>query len=192
MKVYTKTGDDGSTGLWGGQRVGKDSPRIEACGSIDELNSVIGLAAAPCEHDELSASLYSVQDRLFELGAELCTPPGTDPPANTSGQVPWIEDAHVHEIESQIDAVTSQLPALTQFIQPGGGELAAQLHHARTVCRRAERVCVTLSSQAPVRPVVLIYLNRLSDLLFVMARLANQLQSVPQAVWTGRQTPADR
>lgn len=187
MKLYTKRGDDGVTDLFGGARVAKDSLRVAAFGDVDELNATLGLAAAACRHEELSAILRAVQARLFELGADLSTPeaqpkPGDASPRKAAG-IPRISAEHVAEAERQIDAVCAPLEAMKHFILPGGSELAARLHLARTVCRRAERVCVALSKHEYVSKDLLIYLNRLSDLFFAMARRANQLEGVSDVPW---------
>lgn len=185
MKLYTRTGDDGTTGLFTGQRVAKDCPRMDAAGSVDELNSLVGWSAAACRHGDLSSLLTGVQHRLFDLGADLATPLGdTQPPAAPS--VTRITAAHVQEAEKQIDAVCAKLPELKQFILPGGSELASRLHVARCACRLAERRCVALSHHEQLNPHLLVYLNRLSDLLFAAARLANQLENTPDVVWRGR------
>ncbi len=191
MKIYTHTGDDGSTGLIGGQRVGKDTLVIEACGCVDELNSAVGLATGACGHERMLAVLQGVQHRLFEVGAGLMTPTpgsktgGAEQKANAT-QGPCLEAEQVVALEHEIDRIVPQLAELHHFVLPGGCELAARLHVARTACRLAERRCVALSRQQPLSEPVLAYLNRLSDLLFVMARWANQLEGVPDIVWTGQ------
>lgn len=187
MKLYTKTGDDGSTGLYSGQRVSKDCARVEACGAVDELNSALGLAGAANAHEEISTTLLSVQHLLIDMGADLATL--TDPEAAAKGKqriVPRITADHVSRIECQIDDVSAVVEPLREFILPGGCELAARLHVARTACRHAERRCVALARNEQVNTHVLVYLNRLSDLLFVLARRANQLEGVADVVWPGR------
>jgi cob(I)alamin adenosyltransferase len=174
VKLYTRTGDDGTTGLHGGNRVRKDDPRIEALGAVDELNAHLGLARATCDHDELDAILSVLQSRLFDLGADLASP-GVD-------GISRMGLAHAEEAESQIDRLSEPLEPLKNFILPGGGELASRLHVARGVCRRAERQCVTLGGVESI----VTYLNRVSDLLFAMARRANQLAGVSDVPWTPR------
>jgi len=191
MKLYTKRGDAGQTDLYGGQRVGKDSLRVEAYGTVDELNSVIGLAVATGSAVDVSDEVYrvllggvlepltSIQSRLFEIGADLSTPPS----GGRAASVPRVEAGHVLELEGWIDRAAEAVPPMQHFVLPGGTGLAAQLHVARTVCRRAERVCVTLAGQDEVGDQVVVYLNRLSDLLFVWARQANALMGVADVPW---------
>jgi len=179
VKLYTRTGDDGSTGLYGGQRTTKDALRVEAYGTVDEFNSALGMAGAACDDDELSAIIHRVQSRLFDLGADLCTPLDA---TKVRHQV-RITPAHVTELEGLIDAVTAKLPPLRTFILPGGCELAARLHVARTIARRAERRIVALAHAEPVGEGVVPYVNRLSDLLFAMGRRANQLAGVDDVPW---------
>lgn len=180
MKLYTKTGDDGTTGLFGGQRVRKDSLRVEAYGTVDELNASLGLAAVVCKHAELSAILTRLQNELFDLGAVLCTPPGPLPK-----HIKPITKQHIESAERDIDALCAPLPELTNFILPGGTELAARLHLARCIARRAERIIVALAQQEPAGELVVIYVNRLSDLFFAMARRANQLEGIEDVLWKG-------
>jgi cob(I)alamin adenosyltransferase len=163
-RIYTRTGDDGTTGLGDGSRVRKTSPRIEAYGTVDELNAVVGLC---CElaREPLLARLRTVQQDLFDLGADLCLPPG-------SGKAPLVGAGRVARLEGWIDEANEPLAPLTSFILPGGGPLAAHLHLARTVCRRAERRTLTLAAGEPVDAQGLHYLNRLSDLFFVWSRVA--------------------
>jgi cob(I)alamin adenosyltransferase len=178
MKIYTKTGDKGTTGLYGGQRVAKNAPRIQAYGEVDELNAVLGLVRAETTHAPIQQALLEIQNTLFVMGAQLASP-RVDP------KIEIITSAHVDFLERQIDVITETLPPLKHFILPGGSRTAAQLHLARTVCRRAERSTVTLS-QLPNEVVdtwVLIYLNRLSDFLFVLGRLANQLEKIEDTLW---------
>lgn len=172
MKLYTKSGDDGSTGLHGGGRVGKDHPRICAFGTVDELNAWIGMCVSACTGpgaDRLREMLISIQSRLFDLGADLATPSG----APTQGRVTRIGERHVVQAEGFIDEVDAQNPPIRVFVLPGGTELASRLHVARTVCRRAERLLVELSRIEEIQPQAIHYLNRLGDLLFAMARRAN-------------------
>jgi cob(I)alamin adenosyltransferase len=175
MKIYTKTGDDGTTGLFGGHRVSKADPRIECCGVIDELNACIGLAAA-CTS---SPQLRDIQNELFVIGSHLATPAGSP----SAGQLPPMSERMIIRLEHEIDTAETELPPLRQFILPGGSELGARLHLARAVCRRAERLLVALLVQGPTFPIILTYVNRLSDWLFVMARLANHRASTPEIPW---------
>src|SRR5881394_3328268 len=178
MKIYTKTGDDGTTGLIGGGRVRKSDPRIECYGTVDELNAAIGLAAsalvsgggASAGETDLFGQLRQVQNDLFVIGSHLATP--DESPHRLS--LPVLDEQMVTRLEMQIDAAEAQLPKLRNFILPGGAEPAARLHMARTVCRRAERLLVDFSLDRPVPAVMVTYLNRLSDWLFVQARLANR------------------
>jgi cob(I)alamin adenosyltransferase len=178
MKIYTKTGDDGSTGLLGGPRVRKSDARIDCYGNIDELNACIGWAAVSA--DSAAADLLrQVQNDLFVIGSHLALADGAAPPAS----LPALEDSLVSRLEMQIDAAVAVLPALRNFVLPGGTELAARLHIARTVCRRAERRLVQFAMDRPVSPIILTFLNRLSDWLFVQARLANHLAGVADVAW---------
>lgn len=177
MKLYTKRGDDGGTDLFAGGRTSKTDPRIHAIGGVDETNAALGLAAASCEPGELKAILLEIQRRLFDLGADLATPDPAKPRR--------ITPAHIDELERYIDKTCGTLAPMKHFILPGGCELAARLHLARTVCRRAERTCVALHEVDPNTRQALIYLNRLSDLLFALARLANQQTGVEDVPWRG-------
>jgi cob(I)alamin adenosyltransferase len=181
MKIYTKTGDNGITGLIGGQRVSKSSPRIAAYGEVDELNAVLGIVRAETPHAPVQEALAQIQAALFNVGAQLASP-------STDLKVEVITSAHVDFLERQIDVITAQLPVLHSFILPGGGKTAAFLHLARTVCRRAERAMVTLGSMENevVDGWLFIYINRLSDFLFTLARLANQLESIEDIPWKPR------
>jgi cob(I)alamin adenosyltransferase len=178
-KIYTKTGDDGTTGLFGGGRVRKDSARIEAYGDVDELDSVIGLCRALPGNDWLYPLLQQIQNNLFVLGADLATPLDT----RSNYKIPRITEEDSKQLELAIDEHTAALPPLKHFIHPGGCELAARLHFARTVCRRAERTLVTLAAEEEIGTYDVIYLNRLSDWLFTLARRANQLANVPDVEW---------
>ncbi len=166
MKIYTRTGDKGSTGLLGGQRVAKDDRRIEAYGTVDELNSHLGLLRdqAPAEHQAL---LERVQESLFALGSRLACAAQEDA---DRFQVPPLTEGHVKALEDAMDAMDGELPPMRNFILPGGHPCVSQAHVCRTVCRRAERRVVELAATAPVPPLAVEYLNRLSDLLFVLAR----------------------
>jgi cob(I)alamin adenosyltransferase len=179
MKIYTKTGDAGETGLFGGPRVRKDDPRIEAYGTVDELNACLGLARCEPLPAEIAATIERVQHELFAVGAELATP---DPARHG---LAIIGEPHIQTLEREIDALDAHLPPLKQFILPGGNRGAALLHVARSVCRRAERQVVALASAgANVSLAVLKYLNRLSDYLFVAARGANCLAGIAETPWT--------
>jgi cob(I)alamin adenosyltransferase len=181
LKIYTKTGDTGSTALIGGLRVSKNSPRIAAYGEIDELNSILGMVRAESGHSPIQDSLAEVQLALFTVGAQLASPK-SDP------NIEIITSSHVDFLERQMDAMVDALPPLKNFILPGGSKTAAFLHLARTVCRRAERSMVALAG-LPGEVVdnwLLIYINRLSDFLFVLARLANQLESIEDIPWKPR------
>jgi len=178
MKIYTKTGDAGDTSLFGGQRVPKDALRIEAYGTVDELNSMLGLALAEGPDDATRAALLDIQSQLFTLGADLATPRSV-----TRKEIRRIEARDSAWLEREIDRVDGRLKPLRSFILPGGSPLAARLHCARTVCRRAERVVVRLSRNEDVGEGMTMYLNRLSDLLFVLARHANQSSGVAEIRW---------
>ncbi|MEB2311832.1 MAG: cob(I)yrinic acid a,c-diamide adenosyltransferase [Sorangiineae bacterium] len=182
MKIYTRTGDDGTTGLFGGARVDKDDARVDAYGTVDETNSALGLARAyrPCASVE--AVLAEVQVDLFALGAELACVPGKESRMGS----PLLTAADAARLEAAIDAAEQGLPPLKNFVLPGGTSAAAALHHARTVCRRAERLLWTARRSSPVRDELLIYLNRLSDLLFVLARRDNFEAGVADVPWAPR------
>ncbi|MCS6797321.1 MAG: cob(I)yrinic acid a,c-diamide adenosyltransferase [Myxococcota bacterium] len=182
MKIYTKTGDDGRTGLFGGGRVPKDHARVEAYGALDELGAWLGLVRAEGLDEEADAWLARVQSELFDLGAELATAPEK----RQRVAVEPLDDEATGRLESQIDAIEAELPPLRTFILAGGCRAAALLHVARTVCRRAERRIVTLSATEPVRPEVIRYVNRLSDFLFVLARRSNARAAIPDVPWIGR------
>jgi cob(I)alamin adenosyltransferase len=178
MKIYTKTGDDGDTALFGGGRVHKDDVRVEAYGQVDELNSVLGLARAE-GLGVLDPLAQALQNQLFTIGSMLATP--ADSPA--AAHIPQVQDAWVEAMEHAIDSYDLELPSLKSFILPGGTKAAALLHLARTVCRRAERRVVPLHRAGQVAPAVEVYLNRLSDLLFAMARYANFKAGLPDVPW---------
>jgi cob(I)alamin adenosyltransferase len=183
MKIYTRTGDDGSTGLIGGSRTSKSDPRIDCYGTIDELNAALGLAAASTEMpggENLLQSLRQIQSDLFVIGSHLAAP------ENDPAAVKWLpplREEIVARLEMQIDAANEQLPLLRNFILPGGTLLAAQLHLARTICRRAERLVVTFAQDRPIAAVIITYLNRLSDWLFVHARLTNHTAGLEDIPW---------
>ena len=181
-KVYTRTGDDGTTGLGAGGRVGKDSPRIEAYGTVDELNSAIGLALAMGVNETIAPELARIQNDLFHLGSDLCVPEQE----KAARPVPRIEERHVTALETLMDRLSEELVPLENFVLPGGTAGAAQLHVARTICRRAERIVVALSRVERVGPQTIEYLNRLSDTLFVMARHENKRRGSPDVLWDTR------
>lgn len=179
MKIYTKTGDAGDTSLFDNSRVSKAHVRVDAYGEVDELNACLGAARAAGLPDDLSQLLETVQRELFAVGARLA-----DPAARIAGRVTKaaVTDAQISHLEQAIDRFETELPPLRRFILPGGSPAGALLHLARTVCRRAERRVVGLGADA-VEPIVVIYLNRLSDLLFVMARVANHRAGIPETEW---------
>lgn len=181
-KIYTKTGDAGDTGLFGGGRVPKASARVEAYGEVDELNAVLGWALLQVTDVWTRDRVERVQADLFALGAHLATPPARE--GRRSPQLPPLPAARVPELERWMDEASETLPELRSFILPGGSAGGAALHLARTVCRRAERRVVALAAGEVVEPVVLTYLNRLSDFLFVAARRENQLAGAPERPWT--------
>ncbi len=181
MRIYTRTGDAGDTGLFGGGRVPKHHPRVEAYGEVDELNSSIGLARAVEPMPRIDEVLVSVQRDLFGLGALLATPDRDS--MQRQLEKARIDDARIGELENAIDAAERELEPLTAFVLPGGTQKAAALHVARTICRRAERRVVALQEDTELPGVVVIYLNRLSDLLFVLARLANRRAGAGEVTW---------
>jgi len=181
-KIYTKTGDDGTTRLGGGQQVGKDDLRIETYGTVDELNSHLGLAVAAGLDSGLAMSITRIQNELFNLGSDLCILEED----KEKMPVPVIEPRHVETLEQEIDHCSAETGPLTNFILPGGTPSAAHLHVARTVCRRAERLLVALGKKEKLNPNTLLYLNRLSDLLFAMARSENLKKGVPDTLWDSR------
>ncbi len=177
-KIYTRTGDDGTTGLGDGTRVAKDHPRVEAYGCVDEANSAIGMVLALDVPEPVRSCLTEVQHDMFDLGAELCMP-----------GYRAIEAAFVERLESDLDGFNAELPALEEFILPGGGPAASACHLARTVCRRAERRVWSLAAHEEVNPEVQRYLNRLSDLLFVLARVLARHEQGTEVLWRrGRQS----
>jgi len=178
MKIYTKTGDSGDTSLFGGERVPKDALRIEAYGSVDELNSLLGIIRSLQPHKSLDTILSMVQNQLFNVGADLATPIG-----HKSTAIPRIQRSHAVALEKKIDSLENHLTPLKTFILPGGSPIASHLHFARTVCRRAERCVVRLSRNEDIGDHIIVYLNRLSDLLFVMARYANVLDRHSEVRW---------
>ncbi|MFM2153628.1 MAG: hypothetical protein RL199_2063 [Pseudomonadota bacterium] len=182
MKIYTKAGDDGTTGLFGAGRVRKDALRVSAYGDVDELNAFLGVARTHAVEVELAEVLERLQSELFTLGAQLATPD----PAHAPKNVPVIRDDHVEALESEIDLFDAELEPLRTFILPSGSPLAAALHVARTVCRRAERALVSLSAHEPVPAEAMRYLNRLSDHLFTLSRLANKRAGVTETKWVAQ------
>lgn len=180
MKIYTKTGDDGTTGLFGGERVQKDALRIETYGTVDELNAILGLAGSFCSDHEIKDILNGIQNDLFTVGADLATPLSV-----TNEKIRRIDATMTKHLEDTIDRIEPQLRPLTHFILPGGSKVAAMLHVARNVCRRGERLAVRLSRSEEITREVILYLNRLSDLLFVMARWSNQKEGVFEVPWKG-------
>ena len=181
-KIYTRKGDDGTTGLVGGQRVPKDSPRVMAYGSVDELNSHIGLALSLGLHADIAGVLKTIQNELFHLGSDLAAREED----KQRLELPQIEQRHVDALEQLMDRLSGELGPLENFILPGGAPGAAALHVARAVCRRAERDAIALSRVEPIGPFVVAYLNRLSDALFVMARYENHVRGVSEAYWDSR------
>lgn len=179
MKIYTKTGDAGETGLFGGGRVAKDDVRVESYGEVDELNATLGLARSLQLPKDLDALMQRLQDQLFTVGAVLATPADT----KASAHIPELKAEWVEAMEHAIDTFEAELSPMTHFILPGGSPAASALHLARTVCRRAERRCVPLLREGKIPQAVVVFLNRLSDLLFVMARLANHRAGLPDVKW---------
>lgn len=198
MKLYTRRGDAGETDLFGGVRVRKDALRVACIGTVDELNAAVGLCLAAAADgsggaaphrvaERIAGPLRVIQSRLFEVGADLATPEdsqGQKKPGAAAG----VSAAQVAELEAWVDAAAAGVPAMTCFVLPGGAELSARLHVARTVCRRAERLCVALAEHETVNGQVVVYLNRLGDLLFAMARLANHTAGVADVPWVAGNT----
>ncbi len=181
-KIYTRGGDEGLTSLGSGTRVPKDSLRVHAYGTVDELNSVLGTAVAAGLSDRLADIMPTIQNELFHLGSDLCFTEADKEEFN----IPQIEERHVTALEELIDELTAVVGPLQNFILPGGSLSSAQLHVARTVCRRAERDIITLMREEAIGAYVLPYLNRLSDALFVMARYENHVRDVPEPLWNSR------
>ncbi|HPA36107.1 MAG TPA: cob(I)yrinic acid a,c-diamide adenosyltransferase [Chitinophagales bacterium] len=178
MKIYTKTGDAGTTALYGGKRLSKGDWRIEAYGTVDELNSNIGLVATYLEEKEFTDLMVDIQSRLFDAGTHLAAEPGK---ANLI--LPELPEEKITQLETFIDKMNETLPELKYFILPGGNRAAATAHIARTVCRRAERAVVRLNEEEPVHPWLIQYLNRLSDFLFVLARKLAHDAGTPEVIW---------
>jgi cob(I)alamin adenosyltransferase len=176
LKAYTGTGDKGETSLYGGTRVGKENPRVEAYGAVDELNSQIGVTKAFLKTERINDILHDVQRDLFTLGADLAS-------EIVSANIPRIDQKHVRNLEKIVDAIHEELKPLRKFILPTGGVAGAQLQVARSVCRRAERRVVALARVESINPEVVVYLNRLSSLLFDLARLANKIEGISEEEW---------
>lgn len=194
-RVYTRTGDRGETGLAGGERVPKDSPRIEAYGTVDELNAAVGVVRAfnretrkgPAARAALEEILARVQQQLFDLGADLATPAA-------AGRRPVLRigETQVKELETLMDRRRKELPPLKSFVLPGGGKVSSLLHQCRTVCRRAEREVIRLARQEEVGPWAQVYLNRLGDLFFVLSRWMSRKLREPEVLWEGGLKPRSR
>ncbi len=181
MKIYTRTGDEGATALFGGARVGKDHPRVEAYGDVDELNAALGMARAIEMMPRIDEVLVPIQKDLFAIGALLATPDHDKMKEQLSKA--RVDNDRIEQLERAIDACEQELEPLRSFIIPGGTPKAAALHVARTVCRRAERRVVRLAQEIELPPLVVIYLNRLSDLLFMLARVANKRAGAGEVTW---------
>ncbi len=177
MKIYTKTGDKGETSLFGGQRVWKDDLRIESYGTVDELNSLIGLALTETVYEEIQEVLKRIQNKLFTVGADLATP------EDKKIHIKRVDQSFIDESEKDIDYFSSKVPELREFVLPGGTKAAALLHVCRTVCRRAERNIIALNKSVAINDNILVYLNRLSDLFFVLARFDNYVNGTPDIKW---------
>jgi cob(I)alamin adenosyltransferase len=183
LRIYTRTGDNGETGLFGGGRVPKSDPRVDAYGIVDELNAVLGVAIASLRDASIAELLRTVQPDLFIVGAHLATPETT---RGRRPSLPPLPTERISEFERRIDEADTELPPLDAFVMPGGTVGGAALHHARTVCRRAERAVVGLAASSPVDSDVIVYLNRLSDLLFMLARLENHRAGEAERKWIWR------
>lgn len=179
-RIYTKTGDDGTTGLFGGSRVSKDALRIHSYGTVDELNAVLGLAVSGNVHQALAYEVTHLMSILFVLGSDLATPQS---PSTATMNIPRITLEHTAWLEERIDSMEKELPPLKNFILPGGTQPAAALHLARTVCRRAERTLVQLAGTEEIGDNILRFVNRLSDYLFVLARYTNHTAGIPDILW---------
>ena len=190
-KLYTRTGDTGQTALFGGRRVPKDHPRVVAYGTIDELNAALGVAISSIRQRTLAARLHTIQNELFSIGAELASDkPVRRSKAQTS--VFRLDPARTEELEALIDEYDARVPALRTFVLPSGDAAASLLHLARTVCRRAERAVITLDRKERINPAILTYLNRLCDLLFVLARYANKTSRRREILWRSDPSAAER
>lgn len=183
MKIYTKTGDAGKTSLIGGTKVMKSDPRIEAYGTVDELNSHIGLVSDYCNMDDEKIILKEIQDRLFTIGSELAC----DPKKDAKLPIPDLHESDVELLEKEIDKMDKELPGMKNFILPGGFPAISFMHIARCVCRRAERCCVSLNvTDANVNPLIIKYINRLSDYLFILARYYGMKNNITEIIWKAR------
>lgn len=180
MKIYTKTGDAGQTGLFGGRRVSKAHLRIDSYGTVDELNAFVGLLRDTVEIDELRSELHQIQERLFTIGSNLAS----DPEKNLT--VPDVLESDIQQLEAAMDRMDAALPPLRHFILPGGHPTVSYCHLARVVCRRAERLVVALNDQSPVEPILIQYLNRLSDYFFILGRFVGNHLGVEEVKWEGR------
>ncbi len=181
FKIYTKTGDKGTTSLFGGERVPKNHPRLEAYGEVDQLNSHIGLAISFAKNEKLRKILLDLQNDLFDLGGDLATPL-----EKNNLEIQQIDDSYIEKLEKTIDELQALLPELKTFILPGGSPASGHLHVARTVCRSAERKTVALANENNINEKTIVYLNRLSDLLFVLARFANFSENISEPIWEPR------
>ncbi len=179
-KIYTKTGDDGTTGLFGGARLSKDDIRIEAYGTVDELNAVIGWLMAVIPDHKIDSLLQNIQSRLFTIGSNLASQPGKNM------ITPDLLEEDISLLETSIDKMQEKLEPLTHFIMPGGSQSISAAHLARTVCRRAERRCVTLFNESSVEPIIILYLNRLSDFFFVLGRWLAEREGITEIKWQPR------
>ena len=185
MKIYTKTGDSGKTSLFTGKRVSKASLRVQTYGTVDELNAWLGLLVSTVEEKDIRGLMTTIQNELFDLGADLATPK-TQAKGKRHWAVPRISKSQVKQLEKLIDQYQSELPSLKHFILPGGAIPSCYIHITRGVCRRAERWVTQLMEKEEVNPQVLIYLNRLSDLLFVLARVVNHRQKITEPIWISK------
>ena len=183
MKIYTKTGDAGKTSLIGGTRVLKSDLRIEAYGTVDELNSFIGVVSDYCTDEHAKNILKEIQDRLFTIGSELAC----DPEKNIKMKIPDLYESDIELLEKEMDAMDAELPVMKNFILPGGMPVVSFTHVARSVCRRAERCCINLSEHdSKVDPLIIKYINRLSDYLFMLARFTGMKNNAPEIIWKAR------
>ncbi len=183
MKIYTKTGDAGKTSLIGGTKVLKNDPRIEAYGTVDELNSYIGVVSDHCDEEHAKNILKEIQDRLFTIGSELACDPGKE----TKMRIPDLHESDIELLEKEMDKMDAELPQMKNFILPGGMPAVSFMHVARCVCRRAERRCVNLKeNDSKVEPMIIKYLNRLSDYLFMLSRYTGMKNNAPEIIWKPR------
>lgn len=180
MKLYTKTGDKGETSLFGGKRVWKNDLRISAYGTVDELNSVLGIVNSELKNEELKKVIFGIQNELFTLGSDLATPLDVK---NNKYSIPRVKQSYIENLERLIDNYDEKLPPIKNFILPGGTKAAAYLHLARTICRRAEREVISLNRSEEINEEIKIYLNRLADLLFVLSRYVNFIMNHPDIEW---------